>query len=121
MVDNSKVYPISKESKPVPTDSVAGADSPGTKEASVTDFIQEIKAGHLEAGVWSCSPGTWPIANEPTELCTILDGLVAIESKDGLSWEFGVGDSFVLPAGFVGRWTARTAVRKIFFIGAEYE
>jgi uncharacterized cupin superfamily protein len=68
------------------------------------------------AGVWAASRGTWRISYSETEFCHLLQGRVALTANDGQRWEFGVGDSFVVPAGFAGTWQVIEDCRKVYAI-----
>src|SRR5579863_329242 len=56
------------------------------------------------AGIWSATRGRWQINYSESEFCHLLEGRVALTNQGGRRWEFGVGDSFVVPAGFIGTW-----------------
>jgi uncharacterized cupin superfamily protein len=72
--------------------------------------------GQMFAGVWESSPGRWRVSYTENEFCHITAGEVTIESVDGSCWSFGVGDSFVIPAGFSGTWWVRQPLRKLYVI-----
>lgn len=68
------------------------------------------------SGVWESSPGQWRIEYDETEFCAILSGRSVIHSDDGQQWDVGAGDSFVIPAGFKGRWEVIETTRKLYVI-----
>ena len=68
------------------------------------------------AGVWSATRGCWRIEYSEHEFCHLLEGRVVLKSTTGERWEFGVGDSFVVPAGFTGSWEVLEDCRKLYAI-----
>ncbi len=68
------------------------------------------------AGIWQSSVGAKKVNYTEEELCVILEGRVRLTDLDGNAKEFGVGSTFVLPAGFKGTWETLEAVKKIYVI-----
>jgi uncharacterized protein len=68
------------------------------------------------AGVWSATQGCWQINYSESEFCHLLQGRVALTATGGERTEFGPGDSFVIPAGFVGTWEVIEDCRKVYAI-----
>jgi len=68
------------------------------------------------AGVWSATRGCWRIHYTECEFCHLLQGRVALTDQNGERLEFGVGDSFVIPAGYVGTWEVIEDCRKLYAI-----
>ena len=74
-------------------------------------------SGELVAGVWSCTPCTERIHDQPCdEFCQILEGTVVLTADDGIVHEFGPGDGFIVPKGWAGAWHMPVAVRKTYVI-----
>ena len=67
-------------------------------------------------GIWSATRGSWRINYSESEFCHLLEGRVALTNQDGQRWEFGAGDSFVVPAGFIGIWEVIADCRKLYAI-----
>ncbi len=70
------------------------------------------------AGVWTSTRGSWRVRYTEHEFCHLLAGRVAIVGGAGERSEFGPGDSFVIPAGFVGTWEVLEDCRKLYAIYA---
>jgi uncharacterized protein len=68
------------------------------------------------AGVWAATRGSWRISYSESEFCHLLAGRVALTSQSGQRCDFGPGDSFVVPAGFVGIWEVIEDCRKVYAI-----
>jgi uncharacterized cupin superfamily protein len=68
------------------------------------------------AGVWSSTPGKWRIRYTAHEFCHLIEGRVRLVGDDGAVREFGPGDAWVIPAGFVGSWETIEAARKHYAI-----
>jgi uncharacterized protein len=68
------------------------------------------------SGVWSSTRGKWRVAYTEHEFCHILAGRIVIVSDAGERSEFGVGASFVIPAGFSGTWEVLEDCRKVYAI-----
>lgn len=101
----------------VPPLSDYAASSPSWTEAEFTGL--ETAAASVRAGYWTGEPGSvrldpWPY----TEICSILTGRVAVVDQAGGRLEFGAGDGFVVPKGFVGDWLTLEAASK-YFIAVE--
>ncbi len=67
------------------------------------------------AGTWQSSVGRWRVSYSEHEFCHITSGRVRIEAN-GKSWEFGPGDSFVIPSGFQGVWEVLEPMSKLYVI-----
>jgi uncharacterized protein len=72
--------------------------------------------GQFHAGVWSATRGCWRINYSESEFCHLLQGRVVLTNLMGRRWEFATGDSFVVPAGFVGSWEVLEDCRKVYAI-----
>jgi len=48
------------------------------------------------------------------EFCHITRGRVTIEAGNGRRWQFGPGDSLVIPAGFEGTWTVWESLSRLY-------
>jgi uncharacterized cupin superfamily protein len=68
------------------------------------------------AGFWAATRGRWVVRYTEHEFCHLLAGRVVITSDAGERMEFGSGDSFVVPAGFVGTWEVVEDCRKLYAI-----
>jgi uncharacterized protein len=68
------------------------------------------------AGVWAATRGRWVVRYTEHEFCHLLAGRVALTSEEGERIEFARGDSFVVPAGFVGTWEVIEECRKVYAI-----
>jgi uncharacterized protein len=97
-------------SKP-PPDRVLDGDPHHTARNYFSD-----STGQLFSGVWESTPGRWRVTYTENEFCHITAGKVVIESVDGNRSSFGAGDSFVIPAGFIGVWHVLEPLRKLYVI-----
>jgi uncharacterized protein len=68
------------------------------------------------AGIWAATRGCWRVRYTESEFCHLLTGRVAIQSEQGERWEFGPGDSFVVPSGFAGTWEVIQDCSKLYAI-----
>jgi uncharacterized cupin superfamily protein len=68
------------------------------------------------AGIWTATRGCWRINYSETEFCHLLEGRVALTSQGGRRWEFAAGESFVVPAGFIGTWEVIEDCRKLYAV-----
>ncbi|MBC7918229.1 MAG: cupin domain-containing protein [Rhodoferax sp.] len=68
------------------------------------------------SGIWKSEPGKWKIAYTEEEYCQILEGVSVLTDADGNAVTVKVGDSFVVPRGFVGTWEVLATTRKIYVI-----
>ncbi len=73
--------------------------------------------GHIEVGVWECTPGGWEIVNRPdTEVVSIVHGRGSITDADGTVRLLTPGAVVTLPRGWSGRWDISETLRKIYVI-----
>ena len=73
-------------------------------------------SGQFFCGVWSSTAGKWRVRYSEHEFCVMLEGRVCIEAASGERHEFGVGDAFVVPAGFAGSWEVLAPCKKWYAI-----
>jgi uncharacterized cupin superfamily protein len=74
------------------------------------------ESGKFFAGVWQSEPGKWRISYTEEEFCQITKGVSVICDKTGAAIKLATGDSFVIPAGFVGTWEVLETTRKYYVI-----
>jgi uncharacterized cupin superfamily protein len=114
-VDSTAVFNDLANLRTAMTDSGirAGADSGDPKTA----FAALFEADGIDAGVWRCEPGGWPIVDRPdTEVMLVLSGRARITANNGTSREVTGGDVFVLPKGWTGRWDVLETLEKLYVI-----
>jgi uncharacterized cupin superfamily protein len=82
-----------------------------------TWVLDEAEGGRTVSGVWEATQGTWRIAYDEWEFCSILSG-VSILHEDGAETPHVLreGDSFVIRPGFTGLWEVVETTRKLFVI-----
>lgn len=110
IVDFSATRPEISESKPA-ADRLLEGDPVTTARNYFSD-----KDGVFFAGIWESTRGRWRVAYSEHEFCHITRGRVRIEATKGKRWEFGPGDSFVVPAGFAGVWEVLEPMAKLYVI-----
>ncbi|MBT2186033.1 cupin domain-containing protein [Sphingobium nicotianae] len=66
------------------------------------------------SGVWSCTRGAFSVSYDKHEFCHILSGACRITRDGGEPVTLGTGDSFIVEAGFKGRWEVLTDMTKHF-------
>jgi len=88
----------------------------GQPEQTLWNQFQDSSEQML-SGIWECTEGKWAADySTKNEFCHILSGKVALTDAAGSSSTFSEGDSFVIPAGFVGSWEVLEPVRKLYVI-----
>ncbi len=93
-------------------------------EAVISGAANEQGEVHFETADGSLVIGTWestPYAEilsypDSTEYCTVVSGKLAITGPDGKIETFGPGESYVLTAGFEGRFEVLETMRKIYVL-----
>jgi uncharacterized protein len=68
--------------------------------------------GAFTAGFWTHEGGTIEVDYTEHEFCLLLAGKVRLADQDGNADVYGMGDGFVIPAGFKGTWETLKPVRK---------
>ena len=88
----------------------------GQPEQTLWNQFQD-NSKQMLSGIWECTEGKWnaDYANK-NEFCHILSGKVTLTDKGGNTSTFSEGNSFVIPAGFVGTWEVLEPVRKLYVI-----
>nr|WP_277398988.1 cupin domain-containing protein [Achromobacter xylosoxidans] len=82
---------------------------------TVTAF--EGNGGRSEAGVWESTAGSFQSNTTGyIEFGYIVEGAARLVDPDGTVHELTVGEAFVMPEGYTGRWEVDTFVKKIYFI-----
>jgi len=87
----------------------------GTPQLTAWNYYSDASQQFF-AGVWSATRGSWHINYTESEFCHLLQGSVVLTSAQGQRWEFAAGDSFVVPAGFIGTWEVIEDCRKLYAI-----
>lgn len=72
--------------------------------------------GKFLTGFWEATPGTYHVTYKADELIHLFEGAVTLTPEGGASQRYTAGDSFFVPAGFVGLWKTEEKIRKIFAI-----
>ena len=75
----------------------------GTPRQVVSNYFSD-PTQQFHSGRWSSTRGKWRIRYTESEFCCLTRGRVVLENTEGHRWEFGPGEGFVVPAGFVGTW-----------------
>ena len=72
-------------------------------------------SGRFLAGIWDSTPMTRaPSTIARSELMHILEGSGSITNADGVVFEFGAGDTFLVPIGMGYQWHCNEYVKKLF-------
>ncbi|MEJ0087297.1 MAG: cupin domain-containing protein [Pseudomonadota bacterium] len=87
----------------------------GNPQQSVSNYFSDATQ-QFHSGTWSSTVGTWRIRYSESEFCCLTRGRVALENLTGQRWEFGVGEGFVVPAGFEGTWQVIEDCTKFYAI-----
>jgi uncharacterized protein len=109
IIDFRSAAPEVSESRPQ-ADRVLSGDPITT----VNNFFSDALHG-FHAGVWQSTAGRWRVSYSEHEFCHVTRGRVRIVNQQG-QWEFGPGQSFVVPAGFEGTWEVLEPMSKLYVI-----
>jgi uncharacterized cupin superfamily protein len=102
---------IDGESSVPPADRLLG----GNPRHQVRNYFSDASQ-QFHTGVWTSTRGKWRIQYSESEFCALTRGRVALENLQGERWEFGPGEGFVVPAGFVGTWEVIDDCTKFYAI-----
>lgn len=78
--------------------------------------FEETPDSKVFAGVWESTPGTWRIAYDEWEFCSILSGVSVVTRVGEPPQRVGAGDVFVIQPGFEGTWEVVETTRKLFVV-----
>ena len=70
----------------------------------------------FSTGIWQSEKGKWNVAYTEEEYCQILEGVSILTDANGKADIVTIGESFVIPKGFVGTWEVVERTRKIYVI-----
>ncbi|HEY7640459.1 MAG TPA: cupin domain-containing protein [Steroidobacteraceae bacterium] len=110
IVDFSSVQPETSVGRPA-AEVLLG----GNPETTTRNYFTD-SGGRFFCGVWESTPGSWRIRYTENEFCHITRGRIRIADANGRQWTFKAGDSFVIPAGFVGTWETLEPTAKLYVI-----
>jgi uncharacterized protein len=85
----------------------------GSPDQTAWNFFTD-RTGQFSAGIWEGAPGLWRVNFTENEFCHLLSGMVIVRDEVGGEQIFRAGDSFVMPAGFVGTWEVAEHARKLY-------
>jgi uncharacterized cupin superfamily protein len=87
----------------------------GEPRQQISNYFSDATQ-QFHAGLWSSSRGKWRIRYSESEFCCLTRGRVALENAAGQRWEFGAGDGFLVPSGFIGTWEVLEDCTKFYAI-----
>lgn len=71
----------------------------------------------VEAGVWECTPGTFPSRRDGfREAVTIIKGSGSLRDADGNETPFVAGSALAIPEGWSGEWDIVETTRKVYVV-----
>lgn len=73
-------------------------------------------AGNFHCGFWEAEIGHWQVHYTEFEYCEILQGRIRMVSAEGIEQTVGVGDRFVIEAGYRGTWQVLEPAKKVYVI-----
>lgn len=104
-----------KNTTPI-TDDLAGWE-PIEGSPSMTTWLEYVaEDGKLLTGFWEATPGTYQVTYNADEMVHMFEGKATLTDQNGDSVSYSAGDSFLVEAGFKGKWRTEETVRKIFAI-----
>lgn len=107
---NFDPLPAAETSTPAADRLLAGAPQQQVRN------VYADQSGQFFAGQWSSGVGRWRVQYSEHEFCHMLAGRVRIVSESGTATEYVAGQSFVVPAGFVGTWEVVEPATKLYAI-----
>lgn len=72
--------------------------------------------GEPEAGLWQCTPGTWPLEIPRDELCHFVSGRASYTHSSGEVIEVRAGTVVLFPAGWKGTCTVHETMRNVYML-----
>lgn len=111
MIANYRTFaPQYLEPQGVRPDAIHG--SPSTSSQTIYDI------GPTKVGVWTCTPGSFPVHNRPTTECFhVLEGVFFLtNASDGTARRCVAGDTVILPKGWSGYWDVIEPTKKLWVV-----
>ena len=78
-------------------------------------------SGQFSTGIWQSEKGKWNVAYIEEEYCQILEGVSILTDAHGKAEILTIGESIVIPKGFVGTWDVVERTRKIYVVYEAHE
>ncbi|MEM7196443.1 MAG: cupin domain-containing protein [Pseudomonadota bacterium] len=78
-------------------------------------FIQGNNTTPTRLGIWRCTEGTFEVTERGDELQTLIKGRLRLTGEDGVTHEYGPGDSIFTRKGERVIWDIRETVEKVFY------
>ena len=92
-----------------------GVKTGATHGSPVTASDTYLDNGYMSTGAWTCSAGSFPVAERSTtEAFFLLEGVAFLTNSDGSARRCVAGDTVVLPKGWKGQWDIIEPVKKIW-------
>ena len=92
-----------------------GVRADATHGAPATASDTYLNNGYMSTGVWTCSPGSFPVSSRSsTEAFFLLEGVAFLTNSDGSARRCVAGDTVVLPKGWTGKWDVIESVKKVW-------
>jgi triosephosphate isomerase len=86
-----------------------------THGTPITASDTYLDNGYMSTGVWTCSPGSFPVKERSTtEAFHVLEGVAFLTNSDGSARRCTAGDTVVLPVGWSGSWDVIESVKKVW-------
>lgn len=79
-------------------------------------MMERHAGGSVTSGIWEATPGTWRVAYDKWEFCSILSGVSILTEDGGVGRTIQAGDTFIIRPGFIGLWQVVETTRKTFVI-----
>jgi hypothetical protein len=100
----------------VPLETV-GPKAGATRGEPVESVRVLFEDAHSEAGIWECTPGTFPSRRDGfREAVTIISGTGVLRDNDGTEHPIAPGVSLAIPEGWSGEWDLTETTRKFYVI-----
>jgi uncharacterized cupin superfamily protein len=72
--------------------------------------------GRFDVGIWEATEGSWRTTYTENEVGFVISGRLRLTTTSGEAIEFGPGEAFLIPAGWVGEFQILESLRKLYVI-----
>lgn len=114
-LDIASIIPIAPGNQPAYVPPLADYSAVSSLWSEAEFRCLDSAASRVVVGYWTGEPGSVSLdAWLYTEVCSILSGRVAVKDTNGARRDFGAGEGFIVPKGFVGEWINLEPSTKFF-------
>ncbi|MGN6422389.1 MAG: cupin domain-containing protein [Asticcacaulis sp.] len=105
-----------RDALPEPESGAPAPDKVIDGDPRFTSWTLDQTAPNTFAGYWAATPGSWRVAYDEWEYCTLVEGHAVVTEDGHAPVELRAGDHFIFRPGYQGVWRVVEPVLKTFVV-----